>query len=103
VLLNQLYGNHGKVDVPSIGALIGEMSSWTLDFRKEATPEEGLYTFKAYFTTISAWMFNDPSIRHRVLVEIGRGNQYRLDVAAGARTVLDGQSLLIEGVNLCRP
>ena len=39
--------------------------------------------------------------RFLIVIEIGRGKQYRLEADDDARTVLDGRSLLIEGVKLC--
>lgn len=100
--INRLYGSHGKIDVPALGAVIAEISSWDLTRREDATEEQGLYKLQAYLSTVVPWMFNNPDVVHRIVVEVGRGNQYRLEEAAGARTVLDGQSLLIEGVSLCR-
>jgi hypothetical protein len=106
VMFKRLYGSYGKVDVPAVGVLVGEMSSWDLTRREKAEgepfpPEEGTYRLQAYFSHITAWMFNDPAVHTRIVIEVGRDYQYRLEVADDARTVLDGQSLLIEGVNLC--
>lgn len=98
----KIYGSVGRVENPAVGLLIGEMTSWELKAREDVPPEQGAYVFRASFSTISEWMFNDPALPHRITIEIGRGQQYRLEVADGARTVLDGQSLLIEGTNLAR-
>jgi hypothetical protein len=107
VLLKRLYskagnGPTGKVDVPAVGLLIGEFSGWDLTMRED-DPHKGLYDLRASFSTLNRWMFDDPSLDKRILIEIGRGKQYRLIVADDARTVLDGTSLLIEGVRLARP
>lgn len=95
-------GFKGKVDVPAVGLLIGEMSSWELTRREEVEPGKGIYDLRASFESIAEWMFNDPSLPRRIVIEIGRGQQYRLEADDDARTVLDGRSLLIEGVTLCR-
>ena len=101
-MFKRLYGSFGKIDVPSVGLLIGEMSSWDLQRREEVPPDKGEYVLRASFSHLSAWMFNDPQLSHRIVIEIGRGQQYRLEADDDARTVLDGRSLLIEGVKLCR-
>jgi hypothetical protein len=101
-VFKQLTGQTGKVINPAVGLLIGDISSWELKAREDIQPGEGRYVFRASFSSLSEWMFNDPAIPHIVVVEIGRGQQYRLEVVNDARTVLDGQSLLIEGVNLCQ-
>lgn len=99
---NEIYGNNGKIINPAMGLLIGELPSWELKARKDTPPEAGRFVFRASLSSFSDWMFNDPAIPHLIVIEIGRGQQYRLEVADDSRTVLDGQSLLIEGVNLCR-
>lgn len=97
-----LSGQTGKVENPAMGLLIGEMSQWELKARTEETPGPGSYVLRASFSTLIDWMFEDPNMPRRIVIEIGRGQQYRLEVVDDARTVLDGLSLLIEGVNLCR-
>jgi len=99
-MFKRLYGSYGKIDVPSVGLLIGEMTSWDLQRREETPPDHGAYVLHASFSYLSEWMFKDPALQHRIIVEIGRGHQYRLIADADARTVLDVRSLLIEGVSL---
>lgn len=101
-MFRELYGQTGKIENPAMGLLIGEMKEWFLKARTDENPGPGQYVLRASFSALVDWMFNDQSIPRRIVIEIGRGNQYRLEVADDARTVLDGQSLLIEGVNLCR-
>jgi hypothetical protein len=101
-VFKKLYGSVGKVENAAMGVLIGEMSSWELMARTDEQPGPGDFVLRASFSTLIEWMFNDPAMPRRIVIEIGRGQQYRLEVVDDARTVLDGRSLLIEGVNLCR-
>lgn len=101
-MFKKISGATGKVENPSMGLLIGEMSVWELEGRTEEKPGPGDFVLRASFSTLIEWMFNDPNIPRRIVIEIGRGQQYRLETVDDARTVLDGRSLLIEGVNLCR-
>jgi hypothetical protein len=102
VYFKRIWGELGKIDVPAVGLLVGEMTRWDLQRREEISPGKGEYDLRASFSTLSGWMLSDPSLRTRIVIEIGRGQQYRLDADDDARTVLDGRSLLIEGVKLCR-
>lgn len=94
-------GTSGKIDVPAMGLLIAEIRSWELTRREEVLPGEGEFTFRASFEHISDWLFNDKDLDHRIVIEIGRGKQYRLETDDDTRTVLDGLSLLMERVKLC--
>jgi hypothetical protein len=106
-VFKQLYstggtGPKGKIDAPAVGLLIAEITAWDLKRREDGPPGKGEYVLRASFSYISEWMFNDPGIDHRIIIEIGRGQQYRLEPDNDARTVLDGRSLLIEGITICR-
>ena len=101
-MFREISGETGKIENPAVGLLIGEMRQWHLKARTDENPGPGQYVLRASFSALVDWMFNDAAIPRRIVIEIGRGNQYRLEVADDARTELDGQSLLIEGVNLCR-
>lgn len=100
VVFKRLWGKTGRIDVPSVGLLIGEMTSWDLQRREETPPDHGAYVLRASFSYLSEWMFKDPALHHRITIEIGRGQKYRLEPDADARTVLDVLSLLIEGVTI---
>jgi len=102
VLGKKIWGTKGKIDVPAVGLLIGEMTSWELQAREETPEGKGPYILRASFSHVIAWMLKDPNLNHRIVIEIGRGQQYGLIADDDARTVLDGPSLLIEGVTLCR-
>jgi len=99
-MFKRLYGKTGKIDVPSVGLLIGEMTDWDLTRREETPPDHGAYVLHASFSYFSEWMFKDPALKHRIIIEVGRGQQYRLEADEDARTVLDVRSLLIEGISI---
>ena len=101
-MFRSINGRYGKVTNPAMGLLIGEMTGWSLEARKDIGPNEGQFVFRASFSTLLDWLFNDPDVPHTIVIEIGRGQQYRLEQTDDSRTVLEGLSLLIEGVNLWR-
>ncbi len=90
----------GIVDIPFLGAKVGEFSHWTLQRRGDEGPDAGLYDLHASFTFLSQALWDDEEYQKRILVNLNPFKQYRLDQTPGMRTVLQGKSLLIEGVTL---
>lgn len=103
MLFKRITGIYGEVTIPSIGLTIATMGDWTLLRREETTPELGEWDLRAVFSYVNAYAFGAEEWKKEIRITIGdkrRGKQYRLDPTIG-RTVLEGRSLLIEGVTLC--
>lgn len=102
---NKVQGTEGSVTIPSLGAVIGTMQSWSLHRRGDIGPKEGLYDLRAVFSYLNPHLFNDPDYaqRRQILVTIARGKQYRLVLGEDSKVTLDGRSLLIERVGLDVP
>ena len=90
----------GYVDVPFLGAKVGEFSSWTLQRRGDNGPDAGLYDLRAVFTFVAAPLWDDPDYEKRIVVRLTPRKQFRLELAPDAVTVRQGQSLLIERVTI---
>jgi hypothetical protein len=102
VLFKRISGIHGTVTIPSVGLNVGTMGSWTLTRREDSPPGVGEWDLRAAFSYINTYAFNAEQWQKQITVTLGHpktGKQYRVTPTAG-RTVLDGQTLLIEGVNL---
>lgn len=95
------YKPAGIVDIPFLGAKVGELSAWTLQRRGDTGREAALYDLHASFSFLSRPLWDDEEYQKRVLVNLNPFKQYRLDQDPGMRTVLQDKSLLIEGVTLC--
>jgi hypothetical protein len=79
------------------------MGSWSLTRREETPPGLGEWDLHAVFSYINAFAFQSGGWEKRINLTVGHqkhGKHYRLEVTEGGRTVLDGQSLVIEGVKL---
>jgi hypothetical protein len=103
MLFKRITGIYGEVTIPSIGLHIATMGDWTLSRREETTPELGEWDLRAVFSYVNEYAFRSEDWKKEIRITIGdkrKGKQYRLDPTTG-RTVLEGRSLLIEGVNLC--
>ena len=96
------YKPTGIVDIPFLGAKVGEFANWTLDRRGDTGPDAGLYDLHAVFSFLSAVLWEDDEYPKRILVNVSPSQQYRLDRQPGFRMERGGKSLLIEGVTLWR-
>ena len=90
----------GIIDIPFLGAKVGEIQNWTLQRRGDEGPDAGLYDLHAVLSFMSNALWDDDEYTKRVVVNISPLKQYRLEQVPGMRTVLTGRSLLIEGVTL---
>jgi len=95
------YRPAGIVDIPFLGAKVGEFTSWTLTRRGDTGQDAALYDLHASFSFLSKALWDDDEYEKRILVNLNPFKQYRLEQVPGMRTVLQDKSLLIEGVTLC--
>lgn len=101
-------GFHGKIEIPDLGAVIGETASWSLARRgsdeNSRDPESEFYDFRADLKFINATLFDDPDYEKSITIQAGKGQSYRLEPVdgPGQRTVLTGRSLIMERVRTCR-
>jgi hypothetical protein len=95
----ELSGREGKITIPSLGAVIGIMSSWKLTRREESTPgDPGVLTLRASLSYVNPVLVEQP-LEKSVIVKITKDKEYRV---AYERLALNGQDLLLEGATLCR-
>jgi hypothetical protein len=102
MLFKRITGIYGTVTIPSVGLNIGTMGSWTLTRREETHPGFGEWDLHAAFSYINEFAWKQEGYVKEIRIVLGdpkKGKQYRLEPTDG-RTVLDGRSLLIEGVHL---
>ena len=104
LFLTQLSGTQGQITIPALGAVIAYIEEptgrWTLRRREDAPPESGVFRLHVVFSHINPHLWDSP-YQKEFRITLNRGKQYRLESVAGERTVLDGRSLLMEGVTLC--
>ena len=100
ITLSSIAGREGSIRIPALGALIGQMSSWTLKRREDDSPQVGLYDLRAALSYINPTLFNHPeySAKREIRVKLGKVT-YRVD---GGESTLEGTSLIMKGVTLWR-
>ena len=100
-IFKRIEGRKGRIDIPFIGAVVGNIISFTLTRRADRGPEAEFYDFHAALSFISEALFNDDDYQKRVIVVVGK-RPFRLDPAEGPgqRTALQGRSLVMERVAL---
>lgn len=98
-LHRRMQGQHGSIHIPDLGALIANMSSWTLTRRGESEnsrdPEAEFYDLHAVLSFVNEALFNDADYTKVVKVQLGKGQTYELipQEGAGQRTALTGRNL----------
>lgn len=102
--LKSMRGIEGEVTLPALGAVIGTMQKWSLTRREDGSRNSG-YRLHAVFSYLNPLLFNESSLTKQITVAIrdrdrSVNKQYRLEPVPGQRMVLEGMSLLIEGVSI---
>lgn len=94
-------GTEGKVTIPSVGAVIGTISKWSLVRPEESSPENpGKLTLRASFSYVNPTLMNEEALTKHVVITIRRDKHYRV---CGDRMAFDGAALVMEGCELCPP
>ena len=96
-LWGSLSGTEGKVAVPSIGAVVGTISRWTL--RREETGSGPLrpMTLRASFSYVNESLLMEESLTKEVIVQLRKNTHYRI---TGDRMAFVDQVLIMED---CKP
>jgi hypothetical protein len=100
VIRSGIFKPAGIVEIPFLGAKVGEFDSWTLQRRGDQGREAGLYDLHAVFSFVSEALWNDDEYQKQILVNLNPHKQYRVLQEPDMRTVLSGRNLLIEGVTI---
>jgi hypothetical protein len=93
----------GLVEIPFLGAKVGELSSWTLQRRGDQGSDASLYDLHAVFSFVSEPLWNDDDYQKQILLNLSPSKQYRVQQESGMRTVLTDRNLLMEGVTIHVP
>lgn len=109
-LYKRIDGLVGRVDIPEIGAHIGDFVSATLTRRGEVEdnprdPEGSFYDLHAVLRFVNKALFEDPDYQKVVTVWVKRNPRRRWVLeprqGPGQRTALQGRSLIMERAELC--
>lgn len=95
-----LYKPAGTVEIPFLGAKVGELTSWTLQRRGDQGPDASLYDLHAVFSFLSDALWEDPDYEKVFVLNLNPHKRYKLAQAEGFRTVREGRSLIMEGVTI---
>lgn len=99
-IFQKLSGVDGFVKIEALGALIGQMGTWTLTRRGDDGPKEGWYDLRAVFSYINPHLWADDDYAKTVVIKLGK-QQFRLEQEPEFASHLEGRSLLMEGVRMC--
>lgn len=100
VIRSGVYKPAGIVEIPFLGAKVGEFASWTLQRRGDEGRDAGLYDLHAVFSFVSQALWEDEDYQKHILLNLTPSKQYRVQQESDMRTVLSDKALLIEGVTI---
>ena len=100
VIRSGIYKPAGIVEIPFLGAKVGELANWTLQRRGDQGPDAGLYDLHAVFSFVSEALWSDDEYQKQILLNLSPSKQFRVQHDSGMRMVLSERSLLIEGVTI---
>jgi hypothetical protein len=99
--LKAVRGIEGEVTIPALGATIGTFAKWTLTRSEDGRSNESEYVLRGAFSYFNPVLWEDESLQKRVTIRLGRnGTQYLLVQKPDRRTVLEGSSIIMEGITL---
>lgn len=90
----------GIVEIPFLGAKVGELEKWVLQRRGDEDPEAGLYDLHAVFSFVSEALWNDEDYQKVVLLNLSPTKQFRVQHDSGMGTDLTEKTLLMQGVTI---
>jgi len=97
LLAKNARGSSGRVTLPAIGALIGEMYSWQL------YSEDGLtYMLKANCNHLHESLWEEAGSSRRIELELRRSEWYEAKPIDSATISRNGRNFTIKGVTLAR-
>lgn len=104
ITISGITGREGSVRIPALGALIGQMASWSLKRRGDGGPNEGSYDLRAALSYVNPHLFSHPqySTKREIKVRLNKQTEYLIKETTATRVVLDGTTLTMEGVTLWR-
>lgn len=95
-----MVGNDGKVTVPSIGAVVGTISRWTLRREESGSGPLRPMTLRASFSYVNEFLLMEDAVEKEILLTIRKDKHYRV---IGKRMAFVDQVLILEECELWQP
>lgn len=92
-----MVGTDGKVVVPSIGAVVGTISRWTLRREESGSGPLRPMTLRASFSYVNEALLMEEALTKEILVTIRKDKHYRI---IGDRMAFVDQVLIMEDCKL---
>jgi hypothetical protein len=100
VIRSGVFRPAGIVEIPFLGAKVGELDKWVLQRRGDEGPDSGLYDLHAVFSFVSEALWNDEDYQKAIVLNLSPHKQFRVQQEPDMRTDLSDRALLMEGVTI---
>lgn len=91
-------GDSGRVTIPAMGALIGEMWKWELRANEDRTS----YVLKADFKHIHDLLWEEAGPSMRIELQVSRDKWYEAKPRENAQILRDGRHLVVKTIDLAK-
>lgn len=98
-MFGKMTGTEGKLEVPSIGAVIGTMNKWSLRREESSSGNPGLLTLRANFSYLNESLAHEEVLSKQVTITVRRGTHFRV---LSQRTAFEDGVLVMEDCKLER-
>ena len=95
-----MVGNDGEIRIPSIGAVVGKISRWTLRREESGSGPLRPMTLRASFSYVNEFLLMEDAVEKEILVTIRKDKHYRV---IGKRMAFVDQVLILEDCELWQP
>ena len=102
ITLTSVAGKEGSIRIPALGTTIGRFANWTLKRRGDDGPKEGLFDLRAALSYVNPHLFNHPEYSAKREIRLRLNKQTQFTVEGGENVRLEGNTLIMEKVTLCR-
>jgi len=92
-----MFGTEGKVVVPSIGAVVGTISRWTLRREESGSGPLRPMTLRASFSYVNEQLLMEDALTKDIIVKLRKDTHYRI---TGERMAFVDQVLVMEDCKL---
>ena len=100
VIRSGIYKPAGLVEIPFLGAKVGEFASWRLTRRGDEGPDADLYDLRAVFSFVSKALWDDDEYQKTILLNLSPTKQFRVQRELDVGMDLSDRDLTIQGVTI---
>ena len=104
ITVRTIAGKQGSIRIPALGTVIGLMTSWTAKRRGDDGSKESLFDLRAVLRYRNQALFDHPEYasQREVVLVLNSRLEYLVETTPASQVRLEGNTLIMEAIQLCR-